>query len=417
MTSDDLDLSAPASPATPGAATTPPPGGEPSLVLTAPEPVPVLEPARAGVMMPLPPDRVAEISEKARSFVASIRDADPLSPAFQDTVRTVETMGRREILASAQSSNRMLNRPLAALAAAKGEGADAQKSVADGLVQLRMTVEDLDPSAVRDTFTRAVLSLVPFRDRFRSYFGRYRAAQSHLDAIIRSLQHGQDELRKDNAAIEGEKVRLWEAMGKLQEYAVLAQALDAELTTHVDAVRAVEPQRADALTADLLFVVRQKQQDLLTQLAVSAQGYLALDVIRRNNLELVKGVDRATTTTVAALRTAVIAAQALADQRLVLDQIDQLNSTTSSLIVSTSEMLRTQSGRVAEQAASPAVSMEALQTAFSNIYQTLDTIDSYRVQAVETMGTTVDNLRTQLESASAYLERARERDASHGELP
>ena len=78
----------------------------------------------------------------------------------------------------------------------------------------------------------------------------------------------------------------------------------------------------------MLFSVRQKHQDLLTQLAVSVQGYLALDVIRRNNLELIKGVDRATTTTVSALRTAVIVAQALADQKLVLDQITALNTTT-----------------------------------------------------------------------------------------
>ena len=71
--------------------------------------------------------------------------------------------------------------------------------------------------------------------------------------------------------------------------------------------------------------MRQKRQDLLTQLAVSVQGYLALDLIRRNNVELIKGVDRATTTTISALRTAVIVAQALSDQKLVLDQITALN--------------------------------------------------------------------------------------------
>ncbi|MEJ7697304.1 MAG: toxic anion resistance protein [Candidatus Limnocylindrales bacterium] len=105
------------------------------------------------------------------------------------------------------------------------------------------------------------------------------------------------------------------------------------------------------LKEDMLFSVRQKHQDLLTQLAVSVQGYLALDVIRRNNLELIKGVQRATTTTVSALRTAVIVARALADQKLVLDQITALNTTTSNLIESTSEMLRHQSGQINEQAA------------------------------------------------------------------
>src|SRR2546428_13963908 len=65
-----------------------------------------------------------------------------------------------------------------------------------------------------------------------------------------------------------------------------------------------------------------------TQLAVNAQGYLALELVRKNNLELIKGVDRATTTTISALRTAVIVAQALTNQELVLNQITALNTTT-----------------------------------------------------------------------------------------
>ena len=108
----------------------------------------------------------------------------------------------------------------------------------------------------------------------------------------------------------------------------------------------------------MLFSIRQKNQDLLTQLAVSVQGYLALDVIRRNNIELIKGVQRATTTTISALRTAVIVAQALADQKLVLDQITALNTTTSNLIESTSEMLHQQSGKINEQAASSTVELD-----------------------------------------------------------
>ena len=65
----------------------------------------------------------------------------------------------------------------------------------------------------------------------------------------------------------------------------------------------------------------QRVQDLLTQMAVTVQGYLALDLVKKNNVELIKGVDRASTTTVAALRTAVTVAQALVGQKLVLDQI------------------------------------------------------------------------------------------------
>ena len=133
-------------------------------------------------------------------------------------------------------------------------------------------------------------------------------------------------------------------MGRLRQYIYLGQKLDAALAARIAEIEVTDPDRARVLREDMLFYVRQKVQDLLVQLAVSVQGYLALDVIRKNNVELIKGVDRATTTTVSALRTAVIVAQALADQKLVLDQITALNTTTGNLIESTSRLLHDQSG-------------------------------------------------------------------------
>jgi uncharacterized protein YaaN involved in tellurite resistance len=138
---------------------------------------------------------------------------------------------------------------------------------------------------------------------------------------------------------------------------------------------------------------------------VSVQGYLALDVIRRNNLELIKGVDRATTTTVSALRTAVIVAQALADQKLVLDQITALNTTTSSLIESTSVLLRQQSGAINDQAASSTVDLAKLQAAFDNIFATMDEIDAFKLKALDNMAKTVDALSTEVRKSQAYTDR------------
>lgn len=162
----------------------------------------------------------------------------------------------------------------------------------------------------------------------------------------------------------------------------------------------------------MLFYVRQKHQDLLTQLAVSIQGYLAIDVIIKNNLELIKGVDRATTTTVSALRTAVIVAQALANQRLVLDQITALNTTTSNMIESTSKMLAEQSASIQSQAASATVGLPQLQAAFANIYATMDSISEFKVQALDSMAQTIGVLETETEKAKPYIERARRTESN-----
>ena len=118
-------------------------------------------------------------------------------------------------------------------------------------------------------------------------------------------------------------------MARLNQYVYVAERLDARLAAAIADLEATDPERAKALRDDVLFYVRQKHQDLLTQLAVSIQNYLAIDIVIKNNIELIKGVDRASTTTISALRTAVIVAQALGNQKLVLDQITALNTTTS----------------------------------------------------------------------------------------
>jgi uncharacterized protein YaaN involved in tellurite resistance len=327
-------------------------------------------------------------------------------------------MGDKDLRASAAVSSRLLDRPAAALRGAKGHGADAQTRVSSTLVDLRQTITELDPNRADLTGAKKIFKWLPGSDRIQRYFAKYETAQSHLNAIIKSLDSGQDELRKDNAAIETEKVNMWTTMGKLSEYNQLATALDEAVTNKVAELEAAgQSEAANALKSDALFAIRQRRQDIMTQLAVSVQGYMALDLIRKNNIELIKGVDRAQTTTVSALRTAVIVSQALSRQKLVLDQISALNTTTSNLIEATSNQLRIQGAEINQQAASATVDIQKLQTAFENVFQTMDAIDTFRTQAVDSMAQTVQALEGQIERAKPYLERTRRGEADGGQLP
>jgi uncharacterized protein YaaN involved in tellurite resistance len=183
--------------------------------------------------------------------------------------------------------------------------------------------------------------------------------------------------------------------------------MDASLVARIAEIEQTDPEKARIVKEEMLFYVRQKVQDLLTQQAVTIQGYLALDIVRKNNLELIKGVDRASTTTVSALRTAVIVAQALANQKLVLDQINALNATTGSVIESTSVLLKQQSTSVGQQAASSTINMEQLQRAFANIYETMDMISTYKLEALDSMQITVNTLAAEVRKSQSYLDRVR----------
>jgi uncharacterized protein YaaN involved in tellurite resistance len=214
-----------------------------------------------------------------------------------------------------------------------------------------------------------------------------------------------------------EKQNLWTVMGRLNQYVYIAERLDAKLAAQIAELEITDPDKARALSQDVLFYVRQKHQDLLTQLAVSIQSYLAIDIIIKNNIELIKGVDRASTTTISALRTAVIVAQALGNQKLVLDQITALNTTTSQMIQRTSEMLKENSAAIQEQAASSTIGLEQLQAAFANIYATMDSIDQFKLKALDTMAATIGTLEVEVVKSRAYLDRVAAQDSRAAQLP
>ncbi|MFE5966314.1 toxic anion resistance protein [Streptomyces sp. NPDC056463] len=381
------------------------------LILTPPEPVPQVRTEQASGLVPLDESVRTEMSRRAVEYVDSLAGLDARSPEFAGRIGEIAALGAGEMRSAAAQSNRMLDRTVRSL----GEGGgDAQARVGTSLVELRRTVEDLDPRDTPGKGARRFLSKLPGGNRLRDHVARYASSQGTLTRIVGALRGGQDELRRDNAALQTERARLWETMGKLQEYAVLTEALDGAVEERI--ALTPDPAAADALRSDVLFPVRQKHQDLLTQLAVCAQGYLAMDVVRRNNDELIKGVERAATTTVSALRIAVMLSSALENQRKVAEQVDVLRSTTEELIRGNAEMLSTQSGEIQRIAADPAVGAETLRSAFQQIYRTLDAIDTYKVQATESMAATIDSLTAELQSAGSHLARTRRTSALEGGL-
>ncbi|MFD8716717.1 toxic anion resistance protein [Streptomyces sp. NPDC059629] len=385
---------------------TPTLSGEDVFTLTPPEAVVPVPREKAGGLVPVDDGVRTDMARKADDYVRGLAALDARSPEFASKVGEITGLGAGEMRTAASQSNRMLERAVRSL---PDKGGDAQAKVAGSLVELRRVVEDLDPRDLPTGKGRKFLSRLPGGNRLRDHVAKYASAQGTLNKIVGSLRGGQDELRRDNAALQTERVRLWETMGKLQEYVVLTQALDTAVEQHI--ARLPDPQEADALRADVLFPVRQKHQDLLTQLAVSAQGYLAMDVVRRNNDELIKGVERAATTTVSALRISVMLASALDNQKKVIEQVNALRGTTEDLIRGNAEMLASQSGEIQRIAADPAVGVETLRAAFQQIYRTLDAIDSYKAQATEAMAGTVQSLTDELQQASAYLARSRSKGA------
>lgn len=372
---------------------------ETELKLTPPDPVQPVAAERAAGLVPVADEVQTKLQEKVEGYINDLLAQDVNSPEFGQRVDQLTNMGRKEIMDAAGQSNRFLDRPIRQMDDQSGVGAD--------LAELRRTVEDLDPSKKGSLTTKKKLfGIIPFGNKLRNYFDSYTSAQGHISSILGRLANGKDELLMDNAAIDVERQNMWKAMGKLEQMIVISKQLDQRLEDKAAELELSDPAKAKALKETALFYVRQRHQDLLTQMAVTVQGYLAMDLVKKNNVELVKGVDRASTTTVGALRTAVTVAQAMTNQRLVLNQITALNTTTANIIDGTGKLLRENTAMIHEQAASAAIPLETLSRAFQNIYDTMDAIDTFKVKALDSMKATSEALEKEVQKSKGYIARA-----------
>ncbi len=381
-----------------------------ALDLVAPQPATAVEPAQAERQIPVDPVTAGRIDAMVTGFADAVAGLDVHTDDYRRRVGEIDAIGDREMVATSQMSNRLLDRPVRSVDGILGSKAPIAKS----LVELRHTVEDLNPAKydLTEGGPRKLLGVIPFGDRLRAYFDKYGKAQGHIQGIVDALHAGRQELERDNAAITQEQRGLWTEMETLRQYAYLAQKLDDALDGRIAQIAVTDEARARTLREDVLFPVRRRRQEILTQLAVATQGYAALRVVEKNNVEVMRAIGTATTTTVAALRTAVMVAQAAANQRLVSEQVAAVNEVTSGMIESTSALLREQTGQVEQQATSPGVDLAALQRAWDNVFAALDQIDAYKLNALEAMKVTVRELSGQVQKSREYVERLHEEEST-----
>ena len=81
----------------------------------------------------------------------------------------------------------------------------------------------------------------------------------------------------------------------------------------------------------------------------------------------------------------------------MLEQITALYTTTATMIDRTGELLKSQTAEIHKQAASSTIPLETLQRAFQNIYDTMDQIDRFKVEALGNMKQTVNTLLSEVE--------------------
>lgn len=346
------------------------------------------------------PEEVTKLKETAAGNVAAIMGLDLESLDKRKAIlQSIDSFGLNTMRSSTEK-NSLLQVSVGNLSKTGDEGG----TVAKGLTELQLQLKDLDPSLV-DFAKQGFLG--KFFNPLRAYFAKYQKADAVIADIVASLDKGKITLKNDNTTLEIEQQALRDLTKRLQKEIQLGMLMDEEIESQLNAAKArnEDPDKIRFITDEVLFPLRQRLMDLQQMLVVNQQGIMAIEVVMRNNKELIRGVDRARNVTVSALKISVTVASALYNQRIVLKKIELLNATTDQLISGTSKMLKNQGAEIHKQSLEASISVDTLKEAFADVLSALDSISVYKQEALPRMRETIDQFRELADSGEQQIQR------------
>lgn len=319
-------------------------------------------------------------------------------------VKTIDEFAM-ETMQNSSRKNSLLQTTIGNLSREGEDGSTVSNSLAD----LQREIKDLDPSIINFS-TNGILQKV--LNPIRRYFQKFERADGVIKDILESLEKGKSTLKNDNITLDLEEEALRELTIKLNNELALGMAMDERISYKIEQAKSegIEEEKLKFVTEEILYPLRQRVMDMQQMIVVNHQGIIAMEVIKRNNRELIRGVDRARTVTVTALRTAVMVASALYNQKIVLKKINILNETTSNLISSTGRMLKEQGAEVQKQATSSTVDPEALKQAFQDTISALEDISTFKREALPKMHETIAQFRELAETGEKEIKRLEKAD-------
>lgn len=344
-----------------------------------------------------------ELQKSANSYVENMMNSSTdNSVQRHEMVKAFDGFGM-DLMKQSESKNKMLDFQINSLYTKSDEGGPVAKSLLD----LQKEVKGLDPSGV-DFAKKGLFGKIfnPIKD----YFKKYQKAGAVIEGLVDELQKGGDILKRDNVALDQEMESMRQLTKNINKSILMGQMIDDKLTLEIQNAqnKSENPEKIKFFQEELVFPLKQRIIDLQTILTVNQQGFLAMDILKKNNRELIRGVERAKVVTINALKIAVIVAKALTDQEIVLKKIQALNTTTNNLLAGTAERLKTQGVEIQKQASESMLDAETLKKAFSDCMEAMESVSKYRQEALPRMSQTILEFKDLAEKGEQAIQRIEE---------
>jgi len=182
------------------------------------------------------------------------------------------------------------------------------------------------------------------------------------------LEQEKEILKRDNITLEIEINNLRETIEKIENEYGNGLNLEKEIYQIIENAKAENDEnKANFYMQNVLEPLERRLYDIKQMALIKEQSALAFEIIRRNNSEIIRNLERIKNVTIVALNTAVIVAKSLYNQKIVLNKISMLEKGTGNLIQGTANVLKEQSKEIAKDS-NPEI---LLKSAFNKAFEAL----------------------------------------------
>lgn len=322
-----------------------------------------------------------EISKKVDLFIKQITNPK-ISTLAIDGIAEEEIKGVVNL-------SKMLNTPLANLSSDNSEG----NKISTTIVNLKGQIEEINPAKVNldSGFFGRLLESITGKTAISKYFKKFETYSQAINGIIETLEEGGASLQEENAIFLQDKTKLIEFTKRMKEKLEILNHTSFKLNNIIEQEKDEEQKRF--LIQDVDYTLQQQTMDLQQMVLTSAQGVMALDVLIKNNRELITSIKRIKNVVMVALNIGVMVSIGLANQKRVLDTTKSITNATNEIITANAEMLQTQGLEIHKQASSNILDMTKLKAAFESTLKTIEEAETFRINSLPEMKKSANDIQ------------------------
>ncbi len=209
-------------------------------------------------------------------------------------------------------------------------------SIEDDIANLNIKIKELQPPNVSQYNHKSL-----FLNPVNKYFHKIKQEEKYIAVIITNLEKEKEILNRDNVTLQIEINKIKALIKSIDDEYEYGEKLKDEISSIILTANAEGNTGKEGYYSNkLLKMLEEKMYDLKQMSIVKEQSALAFEIVKNNNEGVIRNIDRVTKVTLEALNTAVIVANSVYNQKLVLKKLKMIENRANGISADTIDVLK-----------------------------------------------------------------------------